>query len=125
MTANQIAIATEPWDKPVLNEVEIPEFAFAEVVALKIDGGWHYVGDGRRAEECLRVYFPDIDAPSATRARLACQEFLAGKLAEQAVRATLVVAAMEAGFQFETGEAIELIERHLTEAAAEGIRAVR
>jgi hypothetical protein len=125
MTANQIAIATEPWDKPVLNEVDIPQFAFAEVVALKIDGGWHYVGDGRQADECLRLYFPDIDAPSATRARVACQEFLAGKLAEQAARTTLIVAAMEAGFQFETGEATDLIERHLTEAAEAGIRAVR
>lgn len=42
-------------DIPVVNEAEKPEFAFADVVAMKIDGGWHYIGDGRQAEECLRV----------------------------------------------------------------------
>lgn len=50
---------------------------------------------------------------------------LAGKLAEQAVRTTLVVAAMEAGYQFETGQANELMQGHLTEAAKEVVRNVR
>lgn len=91
---------------------------------LKIGGAWYYIADGRQAHECLNVDFPDIDAPSAVRARAVCAEFLAGNLPEEAARATLIVAAMEAGFQFETGQTMELLERHLTQAAEEGIRTI-
>lgn len=72
----------------------------------------------------LSAHFPDVDAPSAARALAACAEFVAGKLPEAAARTTLIVAAMEAGFEFETGHATELVERHLTEAAEASLRSI-
>lgn len=105
-----------------MSESTAPAFEFAQVIALKIDDGWHYVAGARQALECLNSEFPDIDAPSAKRAIAAVEAFLAGKGPENAARITFVVAAMEAGFKFEAGVGTELMEEHLTEAAEASLR---
>ena len=108
---------------PVAN-TDASRLKFDQTVCLMIDGGWTYIETGEEALACLEDLFPDQGAPSYLRAHAACSAFVEAKGSMEGARATLIVAAMEAGFPFEVGDSLELLERLAVEAAHEGLQAI-
>lgn len=82
--------------------------AFDAAVVLEIDGERFFVADAGIAKMLLETRFPYKHGPSYKRALDACVAFAAGIGTTAAVRVTLVVAAMEAGFRFEVIEDREI-----------------
>jgi hypothetical protein len=94
---------------------------FDEIVCLKLEAGWMYIESGEQALACLIDYFADHTEPSWQRAHSTCMAFLAGQAAAEAATAAFIVAAMAAGIGFEVATNFDVIERHVEEAATEGL----
>jgi hypothetical protein len=94
---------------------------FDEIVCLKLETGWLYVESGEQALDCLRDRFDDQAEPSWQRAHSTCSAFVAGQAGAEAAKSTLIVAAMAAGILFEVAKGFDVVERHVEEAATEGL----
>lgn len=94
---------------------------FDDIVCLKLDTGWRYIENGEQAVDCLRDDFVDQTEPSWHRAYTACAAFVAGQGGAEAAKSTFIVAAMAAGIPFEVASGFDVVERHVEEAATEGL----
>lgn len=97
---------------------------FDEIVCLKLEAGWRYIESGEQALECLTEEFDDQTEPSWQRAYTTCSAFVAGRASADAAKSTFVVAAMAAGIAFEVADGLEVVERHVEEAAADGLKTI-
>ena len=97
---------------------------FNEIVCLKLDAGWRYIESGEQALDCLSNLFTDHAEPSWQRAHITCSAFVAGQAGAEAAQSTLIVAAMAAGIAFEVAEGFEVVERHVEQAATEGLASI-
>lgn len=93
---------------------------FDDIVCLKLDRGWLYIESGERALDCLGN-FDDHTEPSWQRAHATCSAFVAGQAGAEAAKSTFIVAAMAAGIPFEVASGFDVVERHVEEAATEGL----
>jgi hypothetical protein len=94
---------------------------FDEIVCLRFETGWVYIESGKQALDCLTDHFKDHAEPSWQRAHSTCSAFVAGQAGAEAAKSTLIVAAMAAGIAFEVAKGFEVVERHVEEAATEGL----
>jgi hypothetical protein len=94
---------------------------FDEIICLKLGAGWCYIESGEQALECLGDRFDDRTEPSWQRAHSTCSAFVAGQAGAEAAKSTFIVAAMAAGIAFEVAKSFEVVERHVEEAATEGL----
>jgi hypothetical protein len=94
---------------------------FDEIVCLKLETGWVYIESGEQALDCLANRFDDHTEPSWQRAHMTCSAFVAGQASAEAAKSTFVVAAMAAGIPFEVAEGLDVVERHVEDAASEGL----
>lgn len=94
---------------------------FDEIVCLKLQGGWSYIESGEQALECLSDQFADQTEPSWQRAHATLSAFVAGQTSADAAKNIFIVAAMAAGIAFELAKGLEVVERHIEEAASEGL----
>lgn len=94
---------------------------FDEIVCLKRAAGWLYIESGEQALDCLGNIFDDHTEPSWQRAHATCSAFVAGRAGAEAAKSTFIVAAMAAGIPFEVASGFDVVERHVEEAAAEGL----
>lgn len=97
---------------------------FDDIVCLKLEAGWLYIESGEQALDCLGNNFDDHTEPSWQRAHAACSAFVAGQAGAEAAKSTLIVAAMAAGIPFEVARGFDVVERHVEEAATEGLIAI-
>lgn len=97
---------------------------FDEIVCLKLEAGWRYIESGEQALDCLRDRFADHADPSWRRAHSTCMAFVAGQSGAEAAKNTLIVAAMAAGIAFEVAGSVEGVERHVEEAATQGLASI-
>ena len=94
---------------------------FDDIVCLRFEEGWRYVENGEQALECLRDRFADHNDPSWRRALATCVAFIAGQASADAAKSAFIVAAMAAGIAFEVADSLAVVERHVEEAANDGL----
>lgn len=94
---------------------------FDEIVCLRFEEGWRYVENGEQALECLEDRFADQNDPSWQRAHATCAAFIAGQASADAAKSAFIVAAMAAGIAFEIADSLAVVERHVEEAANDGL----
>jgi hypothetical protein len=94
---------------------------FDDVVCLRFEEGWRYVEDGEQALECLEDRFADHHEPSWQRAQVTCAAFITDQASADAAKSAFIVAAMAAGIAFEVAESLAVVERHVEEAANDGL----
>lgn len=93
--------------------------AFDIPVVIMLDTSWVYLENARTALHYLETRFPDSDAPSCRRAIVACVDCISGTGSGAGARATFVVAAMEAGYQFDVIDDPEIALERKTDFEAE------
>ena len=74
---------------------------FDKVVAIKFGMDWIAIDNVQEAQACLLNLWPERSGASYLRALDTCEACLAGEAPIMAVRASLMVAAMEAGLPVE------------------------
>jgi hypothetical protein len=84
--------------------MDMKNSSFDRVVGIKVGQDWHLIENATDALAYLRQRWPQPDGPSCLRAIANCEALLAGPGSVEAARASFVVAAMEAGLQFEVHE---------------------
>ena len=94
---------------------------FDGIVCLKFKSGWYYVDSAERALECLGDKFDNPYEPSWQRAHATCKAFVAGQVDNTAAKSAFIVAAMAAGIAYELADSYSVIERHVEEAAKDGL----
>jgi hypothetical protein len=77
---------------------------FDRVVGIKLGQDWHLIENATDALAYLHERWPQAAGPSCLRAIANCEALLSGLGSVEAARASFVVAAMEAGLQFEVHE---------------------
>jgi hypothetical protein len=97
------------------------EHMFDEVVCLKFGSGWCYIESVEQALACLQDRFDDHADPSWQRACSTLGSFLAGRVGIKAAKSAFIVAAMAAGIQYELAASLAIVERHVEEAATDGL----
>lgn len=98
---------------------------FSNPVFLQMPDEWICVADATQALECLQERFTDQSGPSYQRAIAAAQAAISGAGPMELARVTLVVAAMEAGFQFEViDDEVQAFERQIELEAENGLRSI-
>ena len=91
---------------------------FAHVIALQIDGRWHFIETADQALHCLRKEFTASDGASFKRALSTWDAVYAGLVPVESFSAAFIVAAMEAGYPFEVHQENEaLVERRVAAEA--------
>lgn len=106
-------------NEKALRVTRLSRFAFDAAVMLEINGDRIVLDNMEDAEFCLANRFPEPWRASCQRALGACEACRTGTGTATAVRVTLVVAAMEAGFRFEVIDDPELALERRTEIEAE------
>jgi hypothetical protein len=81
--------------------MDMENSSFDRVVGIKLGQDWHLIENASDALVYLRERWPQPGGPSCLRAIANCEALLSGAGAIEAARASLVVAAMEAGLEFE------------------------
>lgn len=94
---------------------------FDEIVCLRLEAGWSYIESGEQALACPSDRFNEHGEASWLRAYATCSSFVAGQASADAAKTTFIVAAMAAGIAFEVAQGLEVLERHVEEAATEGL----
>lgn len=94
---------------------------FDDIVCLRFEEGWRYIENGEQALECLEGRFTDHNEPSWQRAHATCAAFNAGQAGADAAKSAFIVAAMAAGIAFEVADSLAVVERHVEEAANDGL----
>ena len=97
---------------------------FDEIVCLRFEEGWRYIENGEQALECLEDRFTDQNEPSWQRAQATCAAFIAGQASADAAKSAFIVAAMAAGVAFEVADSLAVVERHVEEAANDGLLSI-
>jgi hypothetical protein len=92
---------------------------FETVVAVRIDGHWHFVESAEQALRCLNESFPGTHGASHARALATYALFRGGQVPVRSLQAAFVVAAMAAGYPFEILQRDEMLLERMVSAAAE------
>lgn len=95
---------------------------FETVVAVRIDGHWHFVESAEQAFRCLSDAFAMTGGASYVRALETCDLFRNERIGADGVQAAFIVAAMACGYPYEILERDEaLLERMVVAAAEEAV----
>lgn len=101
----------------------MPTFDFDQIVSIKLGADWIAIDSAEEARACLLELWPERNGASYHRALTNCEAFLAGEAPMEAARASLMVAAMEAGLPFELHEnSLAFIDSEIATIAQENVR---
>lgn len=92
---------------------------FDTVVAVRIDGHWHFVETAEQALQCLDVSSPKARGASHARALETYALFRGGEIPVRSLQAAFVVAAMASGYPYEILQRDEMLLERMVAAAAE------
>lgn len=101
----------------------MPTFDFDQIVSIKLGADWIAIDSADEARACLLELWPERNGACYQRALANCEAFLAGDAPMGAARASLMVAAMEAGLPFELHEnGLAFIDSEIATIAEENVR---
>jgi hypothetical protein len=104
-------------------QIDVPTFDFDQIVSIKLGADWIAIDSAEEARACLLELWPERNGASYHRALANCEAFLAGDGPMEAARASLMVAAMEAGLPFELHEnGLAFIDSEIATIAEENVR---
>ena len=98
------------------------ELEFDKVVAIKFGSDWIAIDNVEEAQACLLELWPERSGASYLRALHTCEACLDGTAPAMAVRASLMVAAMDAGLPVELhNDQMAFIDFQIAAAARDAV----